>query len=262
MTIKHALLFVSLALAAVPPARAQAVDASDPYRFVAWTVADGRDLGRQLVSRRALYGGAALGGLVVLFAWQDEPITDGAVELAEGTYRPVRRIANEIGNVKAVQPMALMIFLGSLTSEDTRFQDAAFTSLEAVLLSNLITDMLKGLVGRARPDQTDDAHVFAPLSGNTSFPSGHATTVFAFTTPWFLYYGGYRSTGLFLMGLGTAFTRMADRRHWFTDVVAGSAIGFTTAYWLTQRHRRAAGRLALAPVLAGGEAGVVLRVGL
>ncbi|MDX1545581.1 MAG: phosphatase PAP2 family protein [Rhodothermales bacterium] len=239
------------------------VEPSDPYRFVAWTVEDGRALAGHAASRKALYGGAALGGLLVVLSWQDARLTSGAVDLADGLYRPVLTTANEIGNVKVVQPMALMLFLGSLTSRSTRMQDAAFTSLEALVFANTITDVLKGLVGRHRPTEGDNAHVFVPFSGHRSFPSGHATTVFAFTTPWLLYYGNARTAVLFLMGTGTAFTRMADRQHWFTDVVAGTAIGFTTAFWLTRRHRQGAAEgLSVAPTLAGGRLGLALRMEL
>lgn len=250
-------------LATEQTARAQyAGDPSDPYRFIAWTVGDGRAFGGHVASRKALYAAAGLGGLVVVLSGQDEPLTDGAADLAEHTYPPVRRIANEIGNVKVVQPMALMLFLGSLTSERTRFQDAAFTSLEAIILANFISDALKGLVGRARPYQQVGAHHFRPLSGNTSFPSGHATTVFAFTTPWLFYYHDYRTIGIFLMGAGTAFTRMIEKQHWFTDVVAGTAIGFTTGYWLTRRHQGRAGGLEVTPVIARGGAGIHMRIRL
>jgi membrane-associated phospholipid phosphatase len=242
-------------------AQAQApVRNADPYRFIEWTGQDVTAFVKAVPTRQSLYVAAGMGGVVLLLARQDDDVTQGAADLAAGTYRPVRTVANEIGNVNVVQPMALMLFLGSMLSDQTRFQDAAFTSLEAILFANLITDTLKGVVGRARPFQEEGATMFRPFSGNTSFPSGHATTVFAFTTPWLVYYQNYRVLGLFLLGAGTAFTRMADEAHWFSDVIVGAAIGMTTGYLLSKRHQRQAPRVTIHPVVAARQAGITVRI--
>jgi len=250
-----------LLLVAPGPAVAQVIEPSpDPYRFIEWTGGDAKDLGRKVLSTHSLYAAAGMGGVLVLLSAQDPELTKGAVDLAQGTDAWVLRTLNEVGNVRAVRPMALLLFLGSLTSRSRRFQDAAFTSLEAILFSNLITDALKSLTGRARPFQEQGPTRFRPLSGNTSFPSGHATTVFAFTTPWLLYYGNVPTTLLFILGGGTAFTRMADNFHWFTDVLVGSAVGFTTGYWLTRRHQRESPRIMATPVVGAGQVGFSMRV--
>ncbi|MFQ5569801.1 MAG: phosphatase PAP2 family protein [Rhodothermales bacterium] len=235
---------------------------NDPYRFIEWSIQDVKAIARGVPSKYSLYAAAGMGGALLTLSWQDDNLTDGAIDLAEGTNSKVRRVVNEIGNVKAVRPMALLLFLGSLTSSSRRFQDAAFTSLEAVVFSNLLTNTLKSVVGRARPYQDRGAQTFRPLSGDKSFPSGHATTVFAFTTPWLLYYSNVPTYGLFILGIGTAFMRMADNAHWFTDVLVGGGIGFTTAYMLTRRHQRRAGTISVTPVLADGQGGLFVRVRL
>jgi len=248
-------------LVGVAGAQAQApIRNADPYRFIEWTGQDVTAFVKALPTRRSLYVAAGMGGVVLLLARQDDDVTQGAADLAAGTYRPLRTIANEIGNVDVVQPTALMLFLGSMLSDHTQFQDAAFTSLEAILFANLITDTLKGVVGRARPFQEEGTTMFRPFSGNTSFPSGHATTVFAFTTPWLVYYKNYRVLGLFLLGAGTAFTRMADKVHWFSDVIVGTAIGMTTGYLLSKRHQREAPRVTIRPVVAARQAGITIRI--
>ena len=256
-------LFISLALLLFigTTALAQAPDLPpDPYRFVVWTGGDVKGIARGAVSPRALYAAASMGGVLFLLSGQDPELTEGAIELAEDMDPRLRKTLNEIGNVKAVRPMALLMFLGSLTSRSRRLQDATFTSLEAIVISNLITNALKGIVGRARPARELGARHFSPFSGDRSFPSGHATTVFAFTTPWLLYYGNVPTIVLFVMGAGTAFVRMADNLHWFTDVLVGSAIGFTTGYGLTRRHQRESVGVTITPVVSAEQAGVSLRV--
>jgi hypothetical protein len=251
----YLLLVVLWTVSVAPASQAQERDA-DPYRFFRWTLEDARALGPAITSQRVAYG--ALGGSVVLVALSpfDEPAVDQAIAWSESTPRPAYRVLNELGNVRGVRPAALMLFLGSLTSDSPRFQDAAFTSLQAIVFSNVMTDVLKSIAGRSRPYEGEGALHFRPFSGDLSFPSGHATTVFAFTTPWLMYYPGVPTYGLMALSAGTAYARLADNVHWFTDVVAGSAIGFSTAYWLSRRHQRAAERLRIEPVIAADRVGL------
>jgi membrane-associated phospholipid phosphatase len=45
----------------------------------------------------------------------------------------------------------------------------------------------------------------------------------------------------------TAFARMEDDRHYFSDVVAGAAVGTAVGYLVTRHSDRSAHRLAFAP---------------
>ena len=255
------LTLLLMALLWTPAATAQAPETSpDPIRFALWAGGDVKAFGRGFLSMKTLYAAGMMGGALVLLSRQDPELTEGAIDLAEGTPSRPRKVLSELGNVNAVRPMALVLFLGTLTSGNERLQDAAFTSLEAIVFSNLITNALKGLVGRARPFQEVGATQFKPFSGNTSFPSGHATTVFAFTTPWLVYYHNAPAIGIFILGAGTAFTRMADNVHWFSDVLVGASIGFTTGYLLSKRHQREGRGVTLAPIADAGQPGLFMRV--
>ena len=249
----HRALWVSalLVVMTAAPAGAQTRRSADPFRFFTWPVGDAGALAGGLVSPRSLYVFGA-GGALLLASRYDETLTEKAAGMAEGS---VLRVVEEFGNVKAVQPMAVVLFMGSLMSGDERFQDAAFTSLEAVVFANLITNTLKGAFGRARPRQNQGSGAFRPFSGNTSFPSGHAATVFAVIAPWLVYYPHWTTAGLVVLAGGTAFSRMATRAHWFTDVVAGAVVGFATGYGLSRRHLHTGG-IRIAPQFGYRSAGV------
>ena len=230
---------------------------SDPYRFWKWPVQDAGAMMKGLASEQSIM--AVGGGAVLLLTAQhDAKITADLASFDHGSAALLVRVVEEIGNVRSIRPLAGVLFLGSLMTDDTHFQDAAFTSLEAVIMANLVTSGLKSAFGRARPWQNQGALEFSPFSGNTSFPSGHSTTAFAFLTPWLLYYPNAFTPGLIVLSAGTAFTRMLTDNHWFTDVVAGSAIGFATAYFLTQRHRSGAERLTVAPSLGLEHVGITV----
>jgi membrane-associated phospholipid phosphatase len=80
----------------------------------------------------------------------------------------------------------------------------------------------KRIVGRVRPDE----------SSKHSLPSGHTAEAFANAEflrmhmgkdqPWIAVLG-------YAVAAGTGFLRIYNNRHWFSDVVAGAAIGYGSA---------------------------------
>ena len=232
----------------------------DPLRFVTWPVTDVRAMAEAVQGRGTL---AVLGASAAVYAiaQRDPGLREAILEASPEPNNLFVRVVDELGNVHAVRPAAFMLFLGSLTSGDGHLQNAAYTSLESIVFANLLTNTLKGVFGRARPYQNEGSSHFNPFSGNTSFPSGHATTAFALTTPWFLYYPGPVTAGLMVLSTGTAVARVIRNVHWVSDVVAGSTIGFVTAAVLTRAHSESSSVLSVSPVVGpDGGAGFTVRV--
>lgn len=141
---------------------------------------------------------------------------------------------------------------GALVTNNIKFQDAAFTSLQTLVYAGLIGYGLKGILGRARPEWTTPYDPYAffdrtgknPFShdGNSSYPSGHAIAAFGIITPWVLYYPSPFTYALYALPVGTSLSRLAVEKHWATDLVVGAAIGVAMGRWLTHRHRRGESR--------------------
>lgn len=106
----------------------------------------------------------------------------------------------------------------------------------SVAISGIVANLFKILFGRARPaflepGQTADWTLFATHWGHHSFPSGHATTLFAaayvlarlFPRLAIVFWGA-----ALLGGLG----RIAEGDHFLSDVIAGAALGGFIAWWL------------------------------
>lgn len=101
-------------------------------------------------------------------------------------------------------------------------------------LPSLVSNLLKRLIGRSRPELFDSVGTlgFHPVVNgyvNQSFPSGHTTTAFAaamvlgFLAPrWF-------GLGL-LYGLAVAVSRLVLDAHYPTDVLGGAVLGTLGAY--------------------------------
>ena len=231
----------------------------DPYRFWKWPKNDALALGNALGSKRTLYA-LGIGGALYFVAQHDAEVSRNLSHMDPPGSELITKVVDEFGNIKAIRPITAVIFLGSLMTDSQRVQDAAFTSLEAVLLSNLLTNVLKTAVGRSRPYEDKGPMHLKPFSGSRSFPSGHSATAFALVTPWLLYYPNTLAPGLLVLSVGTAFGRVVGDHHWFTDIVAGSTLGFVTAYWLTRRHQEDSRRIRLAPDLSTNHVGLRVQV--
>lgn len=142
-------------------------------------------------------------------------------------------------------PLALgaTLYAGGRIAGDGFVQQTGREVMRAVLISGAITAVAKGTVGRARPFAAPgDPDVFSPGRGFTnaslaSFPSGHTSAAFATATvlarelntahpgsKWLvnsLLFGGATFVG---------FSRVYERQHWPSDVVAGAALGSITGY--------------------------------
>lgn len=256
-----AVLVFLLALLSAETAGAQS---ADPNRFLEWSYRDGAAMLDQLPAQAP---GLALGGAALLFpmATLDEPVLHGIQRGNRGAVDDYLDFVNPIGGPKAM-PAAAGIFAATLLTNDTHLQDAAFTSLQSILYAGTAVYSLKYTFGRFRPETGADVREFDMFSGNTSFPSGHTATAFALVTPWVMYYPGPITYGLMALPVGTAVARIAKDRHWPTDVIAGAAIGYMTARFLSNRHmdqqRADQPRVEVTPTVAPGAVGVHMRVGL
>ena len=210
----------------------------DSSRFGDYIEEDLNGFTRSLTIRNFVYTGASTGALYLL-SFKDEDILEAVQNKYKGWIKTYLDITNEFGNPIYVLPGAGGIFGISMLTNDTKFQDAAFTSLESVAVSLVFVGAIKSLVGRARPFERKGAHFFHPFTFKNkynSFPSGHTSTAFAFSVPWLVYYPNIFTYSLILIPTGTAFARIAKDKHWFTDVIAGGLIGALTGYWLAKSH--------------------------
>jgi membrane-associated phospholipid phosphatase len=135
-------------------------------------------------------------------------------------------------------------------------RNEAYRMLEAAALSGVTAEALKFAAGRSRPNET--LRVDDWRSGGGSFPSLHATAAWAIGTV-FAESGSddYRWTRR-ILGYGvasfTAYERLHGNAHWFSDVVAGSAVGLYTGVFVMKRQffRDSPVAVNLAPTEVGG----------
>jgi membrane-associated phospholipid phosphatase len=123
-----------------------------------------------------------------------------------------------------------------------------FTEL---LYSHWIAAVIRGatnrVVGRSRPHDERGADHFA-IGGGTSFPSGHASTIFQVAAV-LAYHIDWTPASIGLYGLATtvALQRISDQQHWASDVWLGAAYGWAVARLVISLHEDDAVRIEPAP---------------
>jgi membrane-associated phospholipid phosphatase len=130
----------------------------------------------------------------------------------------------------------------------------ALLMVKSSLYSGAAALMLKGAIQERRPDGSD----------HFSFPSGHATTAFAFASV----VGAEHETVYGIMAYALAsfsgFSRINDNRHYLHDVMAGAALGTAYGLGLYERSHKSSTSIATSQqpkatwaVLPGDEVGSV-----
>ncbi|MDQ8164699.1 MAG: phosphatase PAP2 family protein [Gemmatimonadota bacterium] len=142
------------------------------------------------------------------------------------------------------------LWIGGRIRDDRTQKLVGLRALESVIVSGALNGALKGIAGRARPDQSPTApsdwrigRGIGDRSEYQSFASGHTTAVFAFASAVDAEWARLspkrpRWVVPALYGLAslTAISRVYHDRHWASDVVMGSAIGFVGGRAVVRWH--------------------------
>jgi undecaprenyl-diphosphatase len=120
---------------------------------------------------------------------------------------------------------------------DTRLGKTAWQAVDSTVVSGVAVQLLKMGFSRERPNSTDDPNQWFQGNGNRSFPSGEATLTSTIVMPFILEYHQDHPWVYALAALPAydAVARVKVWGHWQTDVIAGLALGTTTAWFM---HRR------------------------
>ncbi len=125
----------------------------------------------------------------------------------------------------------LMLFLFYRKSNYRRAQSGLFV-FASVAVSGLSADLLKYLLGRARPTLYLGERIYGFCSFNwehdwTSFPSGHSATAFSAASVLSILYPRFSSL-FFILAILIASSRIAITEHYISDVIAGSFLGIAS----------------------------------
>jgi membrane-associated phospholipid phosphatase len=214
--------------------------------FVATSTAGGQTSDTVRTSKKPLFNwgdAAILGGFTLAtigLAPLDRHLTHQLQIPARQSNKVLHRSATIfriLGDPGSLVTATGFYFLGRFDGH-RRTEDLGLHTVESILLADGVTTVVKYTAGRARPriseDNADNFQVMRGFQNDDyrSFPSGHTTSAFAFaaavsseTQKWWpksrwiigpIVYGGATLTGV---------SRIYNKAHWASDVMAGAAIG-------------------------------------
>ncbi len=133
---------------------------------------------------------------------------------------------------------ALLAILGSILGRE-KWSHTGIIGLYSLLCSGLAVQLVKHVVGRARPRIADTPFIFhgfsltAGMTGFDAFPSGHAISTFALAV---VLGRAFPRPRLFFFALASliSFSRLSVEAHFLSDVVAGAIFGILIGYYLLQ----------------------------
>jgi membrane-associated phospholipid phosphatase len=140
-------------------------------------------------------------------------------------------VMRHLGEPQIYGGVAGGMLLSGLIANDEDVKRAAGRLILAEVVTLLSDQVLKKVVGRARPDASESPFDFDPFHNKqVSFVSGHTAMAFTLATSladdieetW-------ATVPLYLFATGTAWSRLNDDRHWPSDVVGGAALGYLVA---------------------------------
>jgi len=148
------------------------------------------------------------------------------------------RIVSNAGSVYGLGGVAGAFYLFGRSRGDERARETGLLSAEALVNSLIVETALKGITQRARPMTGRERSEF--FDGGNSFPSGHSTQAWAVATVIANEYRDRPAVQIAAYGAATAVSvaRFTGQKHYLSDVVVGSAVGYAIGKYVYNTHHR------------------------
>jgi membrane-associated phospholipid phosphatase len=170
----------------------------------------------------------------------DAPVARSIHGTVSATSLTTARQFDRFGDVTGIGPIVGGLALTGVLTHNSKVMQVALHALESVVVASVVAQTTKHVFGRLRPyaDADLDATDFTYFSSNGAFPSGHTSAAFAMaTTLGDAVNNRWATIGFYGLATGTGWARLAEEKHWVSDVVAGAGVGFISARFVSGRLR-------------------------
>lgn len=178
----------------------------------------------------AQLGGVVAGtGAVYLF---DEESSEFIQRQKESVPHVIREYGELYGSPENNYLATSGVYLAGLITKNEKLRRTGVLLIASATSSGFLQQVLKSVVGRARPVAEKGKDTFDPFNSNRnyhSFPSGHALLAFTnayaigkqFKSPWI-------KAGVYTLGAIPGISRIWDGQHYLSDFVFAVAISIAT----------------------------------
>ena len=150
------------------------------------------------------------------------------------------RAISHAGSGYTLAAVAAGFYLVGREKKNDRARETGLLSAEALADSLIVGGALKEITQRARPLAGRERSEF--FDGGVSFPSGHSTQAWAVATVIANEYRHRRAVQIAAYGIASAVSvaRFTGQKHYLSDVLAGSALGFAVGRYVYHAHHQTA----------------------
>jgi len=143
---------------------------------------------------------------------------------------------SNIGAAYTVLPVFAGFYAAGVFANNEKARETGILSGEAILDSLIVVEGLKLAAGRNRPNAPSKPGDF--FQGGASFPSGHSAETWALASVIAHEYANRKWVPWVAYGLATtvAAARITAQKHYTSDVIAGSAMGFFIGRFVVNTH--------------------------
>ena len=189
---------------------------------------------------------ASAGIALVGASLMDEHVRATTLAHRSGVLTSLADAGNQLGTGRNIITALAITYVGARLLQRQAVADGVLRVAAGYAVSNAVVGVLKPVVGRHRPDGTNDAwrfDAFSTSGSSHSFPSSHAVHAFSLAAGVAIAskrpsLGALAYTGASVV----AWSRVYDDQHWSSDVTASAVIGIastaTTLDWLDRRFPR------------------------
>jgi hypothetical protein len=151
------------------------------------------------------------------------------------------------GSIYGLGAVATTFYLIGRKKDNYRARETGLLSAEALINSVIVGGALKGITQRARPLAGGERSEF--FDGGSSFPSGHSTQAWAVAAVIASEYKHRPAVQIAAYGIASAVSvaRFTGHKHYLSDVVAGSALGYGIGKFVYNAHHRESVGLTITP---------------
>jgi len=159
-------------------------------------------------------------------------------EIAEFGNEKTSRIVSYPGSIYGAAAVAASFYLVGRKTNDSRARETGILSAEASIDSLIVVSALKSATQRVRPQFGIDRSEF--FDGGTSFPSGHSAQAWSVATIIANEYHDHRMVQVAAYSISSVVSvaRFTSGRHYLSDAVVGSALGYGIGKYVYMAHHR------------------------
>ena len=149
---------------------------------------------------------------------------------------PVSKGISYAGDHYVVGGAAAAFYLIGRATGNERARETGILTAETLINSWIVSGVIKGVTQRGRPDSGEDRGRF--FTGGTSFPSGHSIQIWSIATVVAHEYHDQKWVQVTAYGTATlvGLSRFTAQRHYLSDVLVGSSLGFLIGRYVYQTH--------------------------